>query len=210
MDWPDQWQFRISVTIRGTFEIPTLNFLKLNWITEAQKFPFWLVLWGFRMLPEVQNCFCMTLDQNCVCAMLCLVTQSCLTLLWPHGLQPARLLCLWGFSRQEYWSGCHALLQGIFPIQVLNPGLALQGDSLPSEPLLRQINKQTKSGSWSLRLFSLDFFSHGFLLPIDAAHTSSIRSNPSHEFSPYSSLFLEILPTPFSSELIKTCQKLNP
>ena len=28
-----------------------------------------------------------------------------------------------GFSRQEYWSGCHALLQGIFPTQELNPGL---------------------------------------------------------------------------------------
>ena len=26
-----------------------------------------------------------------------------------------------GFSRQEYWSGCHALLQGIFPTQELNP-----------------------------------------------------------------------------------------
>ena len=25
--------------------------------------------------------------------------------LWPHGLQPARLLCPWGFSRKEYWSG---------------------------------------------------------------------------------------------------------
>ena len=25
-----------------------------------------------------------------------------------------------GFSRQEYWSGCHALLQGIFPIWGLN------------------------------------------------------------------------------------------
>jgi len=23
----------------------------------------------------------------------------------PHGLKPARLLCAWGFSRQEYWSG---------------------------------------------------------------------------------------------------------
>ena len=23
----------------------------------------------------------------------------------PHGLQPARLLCPWRFSRQEYWSG---------------------------------------------------------------------------------------------------------
>ena len=25
--------------------------------------------------------------------------------LWPHGLQPIRLLCPCGFSRQEYWSG---------------------------------------------------------------------------------------------------------
>ena len=24
--------------------------------------------------------------------------------LWPHGLQPASLLCPWGFSRQKYWS----------------------------------------------------------------------------------------------------------
>ena len=41
--------------------------------------------------------------------------------LLPHGLQPARLLCSWGFSRQDYCSGCHALLQGIFPIQGSNP-----------------------------------------------------------------------------------------
>ena len=27
------------------------------------------------------------------------------------------------FSRQEYWSDCHALLQGIFSTQVSNPGL---------------------------------------------------------------------------------------
>ena len=27
------------------------------------------------------------------------------------------------FFRQEYWSGCHFLLQGIFPIQELNPHL---------------------------------------------------------------------------------------
>ena len=26
-----------------------------------------------------------------------------------------------GFSRQEYWVGCHALLQGIFPTQKSNP-----------------------------------------------------------------------------------------
>ena len=28
-----------------------------------------------------------------------------------------------GFSRQEYWSGCHALFQGIFPTQGLNSHL---------------------------------------------------------------------------------------
>ena len=49
-------------------------------------------------------------------AVLYLVAQSRLTLL-PYGLQPARLLCPWGFCRQKYWSGCHACLQGIFPTQ---------------------------------------------------------------------------------------------
>ena len=40
-----------------------------------------------------------------------------------------------GFSRQEYWSGLHAILQGIFLIQGLNLCLQhRQADSLPSEP----------------------------------------------------------------------------
>ena len=39
----------------------------------------------------------------------------------PHGLQPARLLYPWGFSRQGV--GCHAFLQGTLPTQGLNPGL---------------------------------------------------------------------------------------
>ena len=30
-----------------------------------------------------------------------------------------------GLSRQEYWSGCHALLQGIFPTQQSNPHLLM-------------------------------------------------------------------------------------
>ena len=35
---------------------------------------------------------------------LCLVAQSCPTLCDPMDY-PTRLLCPWGFSRQEYWSG---------------------------------------------------------------------------------------------------------
>ena len=38
--------------------------------------------------------------------MFCVLNHfSCVWLLRPHGLQPSRLFCLWGFSRQEYWSG---------------------------------------------------------------------------------------------------------
>ena len=38
-------------------------------------------------------------------------------------MQPVRLLCPWGFSRQEYCSGSLSLLQGIFPTQECNQGL---------------------------------------------------------------------------------------
>ena len=52
----------------------------------------------------------------------------------PHGLQPARLLCPWGFSRQEYSSGLPYPPPGGLP----NPGIkprspTLQAHSLPSE-----------------------------------------------------------------------------
>ena len=52
-----------------------------------------------------------------------------------HGLQPARLLCPWGFSRQEYWSGQPFPSQGDLPDPGIKPrSPTLQVDSLPSEP----------------------------------------------------------------------------
>ena len=36
---------------------------------------------------------------------LCIGCSVVSNLLRHHGLQPSRLLCPWGFSRQEYWSG---------------------------------------------------------------------------------------------------------
>ena len=48
--------------------------------------------------------------------------QSCLTLR-PHRLQPTRLLCPWDSPGKNTGLGCHACLQGIFPIQGSNPGL---------------------------------------------------------------------------------------
>ena len=58
--------------------------------------------------------------------------------LQPHGLLPARLLCLWDFPGKNAGVGCHALRQGIFPIQGSNPHplclLHWQSSSLPLVP----------------------------------------------------------------------------
>ena len=79
---------------------------------------------------------------------ICLVVQSCPTLR-PHGLYPARLLCPWGFSKPEYWSGLPCPPPGDLP----NPGIkprspALKADSLPSDPPGKPLN--TEVGSLSL------------------------------------------------------------
>ena len=84
--------------------------------------------------------------------MKCCPVLSCSVMadsLPPHGLWPARLLCPWGFSRQEYWSGLPCPPPGALP----NPGIeprspTLQADSLPTEPPGRP--KQTGLGSLSL------------------------------------------------------------
>ena len=53
----------------------------------------------------------------------------------PHGLQPARLLCPCGFSRQEYWSGLLCLPLGDLPDPGIKPrSSVLQADSFTSEP----------------------------------------------------------------------------
>ena len=53
----------------------------------------------------------------------------------PHGLWPARLLCPWGFSRQEYWSRLPCPPAGDLPNSGMKPrSPALQADSLPFEP----------------------------------------------------------------------------
>ena len=67
----------------------------------------------------------------------------------PQGLEPARLLCPWGFSRQEHWSG----LPYSPPVDLPKPGIeprspALQADSLSSEPPGKP--KNTGVGSLSL------------------------------------------------------------
>ena len=65
--------------------------------------------------------------------MLCLVASNSFR---PHGLQLAKLLCPWGFSRQEYWNELSFPPPGDRPNPAIEPrSPALQAGSLPSGPL---------------------------------------------------------------------------
>ena len=77
----------------------------------------------------------------------CSVAQSCLTLCNPTDRSPLGSAVHRDAPGKHTGVGCHALLQGIFPTQGLNPGLgqspALQADSLPSEPPGKPLVLQT-------------------------------------------------------------------
>ena len=68
--------------------------------------------------------------------MCCVFSHSVVSeSLQPHRLQPARLLCPWGFSRQEGWSGLPCPPSEDLPNLGTKPSSpALQADSLPTDP----------------------------------------------------------------------------
>ena len=69
---------------------------------------------------------------DCVCNVNHLVVSDSL---WPHELQPSRLLCPWDFPGKNTGVNSHSLLQQNLPNSGIKPGSpALQADSLPSQP----------------------------------------------------------------------------
>ena len=72
---------------------------------------------------------------SCVCVLSYFSRVQLFVTPWTVARQSALSM---GFSRQEYWSGGHALFQGIFPTQGLNLCLLclllLQAGSLPLMP----------------------------------------------------------------------------
>ena len=103
--------------------------------------------------------------------------------LWPHGLSPTRLLCPWGFSRQEYWSGLPCPPPGDLPSPGLEPrSPALQVDSLPSEPP----GKCKNTGVGSLSLLQRIFLTQE--LNWDLLHFRWILYQLSYQGSPILSL----------------------
>ena len=89
-----------------------------------------------------------------VCAVLSrsVVSDS----LRPHGLQPARILCPWRFSRQEYWNGFPCPPPGDLPNLGIKPGYpALQVDSLPTEPPWKLHSRDINSHKLMCRIYTI-------------------------------------------------------
>ena len=85
-------------------------FLKFNW-TAGLYSP-----WGCNELDTAQW-LTHTQTRRPVKSVHCSVMSNSL---WPHGLQPTRLLYPRDFLGKNTWVGSHSLLQGIFPTQRLN------------------------------------------------------------------------------------------
>ena len=102
-------------------------------------------------------------------AVLRLVVQSCLTLCDPR-LWPARLLCPWGFSKEEYWSGLPYPPPGDLPNSGIQPrSPTLKADSLLSEPPGKPKNTRVSSLSLLQENLPNPGFKQGFpLLWVDS------------------------------------------
>ena len=64
---------------------------------------------------------------NQLCVVLCLVTESCPILRDPMDCSPPSSSIHRDSPGKNTGVGCHALLQGIFPIQGLNPDSHIAG-----------------------------------------------------------------------------------
>ena len=99
----------------------------------------------------------------------------------PHGLEPTRLFCPWGFSRQEYWSGLPFPSQGHCP----NPGIeprspTLQADSLPSKPPEKSMNTEVHSLFFLQGIFPTQELNWGLLHFRRILYQLSYQGSPLH------------------------------
>ena len=116
-----------------------------------------------------------------MCKYICAVLSSSVMSdsLQSHGLEAARLLCSWGFSRQEDWSGLPCPSPGDLP----NPGIeprscALHADSLTSEPPGKPMNTRVDSLSVLQGIFPTQKLNRGLL------HCRQILDQLSYQGSP--------------------------
>ena len=84
--------------------------------------------------------------------------------LQPPGLQPARFLCPWGFSRQEYWNESPCPPPGNLPKPGINPrSPTLQVGFLLTEPPGKPMNTAVDSLSLLQGIFLTQKMNRGLL-----------------------------------------------
>ena len=144
--WFSQLNLRKEKKVGSPWEtLPSVTLVSCHWlftdslvlvVTNVKNW----VLWGSLIILEhflgAISLYIEDISILCVC--VCSVIQSRLTL-WPHGLQPTRLLWPWNLPGKHTWASCHFLLQGIFLTQgpnlyLLHP-LHWHVDTLPLVPL---------------------------------------------------------------------------
>ena len=97
----------------------------------------------------------------------------------PHTLQPTGLLCPWGFSGQEYWSGLSCPPPGDLPHPGIEPrSPALQAASLPAEPPGKPKNIGVGSLTLLQQIFPTQELNQGLL------HCREILYQLRHQGSP--------------------------
>ena len=124
----------------------------------------------------ILSCCLFNFYAECCAVLSCSVVSDSLQ---PHGLQPIRLLCPWGFSRQEYWSSLPCSPPGDLPNVGIKPrSPALQADSLPSEPPGKPKNTGADSLSLLQGIFPTQEWNQGLL------HCKRILYQLSYQRSP--------------------------
>ena len=111
-------------------------------------------------LPGSQTAESLSSNDHCTVLSRSVMFNS----LQPHGQEPTRLLCPWGFSRQKYRSEFPCPPPGDHP----NPGIkpkstTLQADSLPSESPGKPKNTGMGSLSPLQRIFLIQELNRGLL-----------------------------------------------
>ena len=136
-----------------------------NWHKRAEDSSFWFLLNFCWSIVDLQYCISLRCTAKWFIYVLSCSIMS--NSLWPHGLQPTRLLCPWGFSRHEYESGlpCSPSARGSSQTHGSNPGLQL------CRQILYRLNHQ---GSPSILEWVAYPFSRGSLWSKDQTRVSCI------------------------------------
>ena len=92
-------------------------------------------------------CVCVCTIYICVCVLSHSVIFNSLQL---HRLQPAKFLCPWGFSRQEYWSELLCPPPGVLP----KPGIKPRSPPLRADSSLTEPPGKPKNTEWVAYPFS--------------------------------------------------------